>query len=72
MRFNPALPMLALTLSSCASKLEPLQPIPAVAQARQCPAYQLPPADLLKPPAKTDFLPPTLSPQLSKRSSSTN
>jgi hypothetical protein len=26
---------------------------------RQCPAYPLPPAELLKPPVKTNFLPPT-------------
>ena len=26
---------------------------------RHCPAYPLPPAALLKPPAKTDFLDPT-------------
>ena len=35
------------------------QPIPALAEQRQCPAYPLPPAALLKPPAKTDFLHPT-------------
>ena len=35
------------------------QPIPVLAQAHQCPAYPLPPADLLKPPVKTDFLTPT-------------
>ena len=33
------------------------QPIPAVAEPRQCPAFPLPPAALLKPPVKTDFLP---------------
>jgi hypothetical protein len=30
-----------------------------VAEQRQCPAYPLPPAALLKPPLKTDFLQPT-------------
>ena len=35
------------------------QPIPAVAEARQCPAWPLPPRALLKPPVKTDFLNPT-------------
>jgi hypothetical protein len=28
-----------------------------VAEQRQCPAYPLPPADLLKPPVTSDFLP---------------
>ena len=53
-----ALPLLALVLSSCASQPKP-QPIPAVAEQRQCPAYPLPPAALLRPPTKVDFLPPT-------------
>ena len=35
------------------------QPIPVLAEQRRCPAYPLPPAALLKPPVKTDFLPPT-------------
>ena len=51
-----ALPLLAIVLSACASPPERPQAIPAVAQVRQCPAYPLPPAALLKPPAKTDFL----------------
>ena len=51
-----ALPPLALLLSACASKPAPPQPIPAVAEQRQCPAYPLPPAELLQPPVKTDFL----------------
>jgi uncharacterized membrane protein len=46
-------------LSACAAKPQAPQPIPAVAQQRQCPAYPLPPADLMKPPVKTDFLTPT-------------
>jgi hypothetical protein len=50
-----ALPLLALVLSSCASSPRP-QPIPVLAEARQCPAYPRPPADLLKAPVKTDFL----------------
>lgn len=54
-----ALPPLALLLSACAGKVPAPQPIPAMAEARQCPAYPLPPADLLKPPVKTDFLTPT-------------
>ena len=55
---KPALPLLALSLTACATT-PTVQPIPAVAQSRQCPAYPLPPAALLKPPAKTDFLHPT-------------
>jgi len=68
---KPALPLLALLLSACASGPRP-QPIPALAQARQCPAFPLPPADMLKPPVKTDFLPPMPSLQPSRQSSSTN
>ena len=76
MTMRAALPMLALTLpvsllGACASSPKP-QPIPAVAEQRQCPRYPLPPANLIKPPAKTDFLYPTASPQPSKRSSSMN
>ena len=59
MTIRLALLTLALALSACASKAPQPQPIPAVAQARQCPAYPLPPAELLKPPVKTDFLPKT-------------
>ena len=51
-----ALPPLALLLSACAAKPQAPQPIPAVAEQRQCPAFPLPPTELLKPPAKTDFL----------------
>ena len=49
-----ALPLLALTLGACATNRPP-QPIPAQAEQRQCPAYPLPPAELLKAPVKTDF-----------------
>jgi|SRR5215213_2044018 len=42
----------------------------AIAQMRQCPAYPLPPPNLLKRPLKTDFL--TGSLQQSRPSSSTN
>ena len=58
MIMKPALPLLALALTSCASRPQVPQPIPIVAEQRQCPAYPLPPAALLKPPAKVDFLPP--------------
>ena len=53
-----ALPLLALTLGACASNPRP-QPIPVLAEAHQCPAFTLPPAALLKPPGKTNFLDPT-------------
>lgn len=67
-----ALPMLGLALSACASNPDTPQPIPAVAAQRQCPAYPVPPAELVRPPAKTDFLPPMPSSPPSKRSSSMN
>jgi len=66
-----ALPPLALLLSACASQPKP-QPIPVLAETHQCPAYPLPPADLLKPPVKTDFLGQTPWSPPSRRSSSTN
>ena len=50
--------LLALALSACASTPKS-QPISVLAEARQCPAYPLPPTELLKPPVKTDFLPRT-------------
>ena len=53
-----ALPLFALALTACARKPPPPQPIPALAEARQCPAWPLPPAELLKAPVKTDFLTP--------------
>ena len=59
MRSKSALPMLApallLLLTSCGASPGP-KPIPVLAQAHRCPAYPLPPAPLLKPPARTDFL----------------
>ena len=61
MTMKRALPPLALLLSACAAKPQAPQPIPALAEQRQCPPYPLPPASLLKPPAKTDFLSPTAS-----------
>ena len=51
-------PLLALLLSACASQPKP-QPVPVLAEVHECPRYPLPPAALLKPPAKTDFLPQT-------------
>jgi hypothetical protein len=51
--------MLALLPSGCATAHAP-EPIPVVAEQRQCPAFPLPPKALLKPPAKTDFLNPML------------
>jgi len=63
MTSKPVLPLLALTLptlllGACGSSPRP-QPIPVLAEAHQCPSFPLPPAGLLKPPARTDFLPPT-------------
>ena len=59
MTMKRALPALVLLLSACASKPQSPQAIPALAEQRQCPAYPLPPAALLRAPAKTDFLNPT-------------
>ena len=59
MTSRPVLPLLAIMLSSCAAKPQQPQAIPAVAQQRQCPPYPRPPADLIKPPVKADFLSPT-------------
>ena len=59
MTLKAALPLLALLPSACAGTTKPPQPIPAVAEQRQCPTYPLPPEELLKPPVKTDFLTPT-------------
>jgi hypothetical protein len=53
-----ALPTLVLVLSACAGKPQAPQPIPALAEHRQCPPFPLPPEELLKPPVKTDFLNP--------------
>ena len=66
---KPALPLLALLLTACTAKPVP-QPIPALPEQRRCPGYPLPPAELLKPPLKTDFLTPSSPP--SRPSSSTN
>ena len=72
MTLKAALLPLALLLSACAGRIQSPQPIPALAEARQCPAYPLPPTRLLQPPVKTDFLTPTASPRPSKPSSSMN
>ena len=58
MILKPVSLLLALTLTACASTPK-AQPIPVLAETRQCPAYPLPPETLLKAPAKIDFLPPT-------------
>jgi len=50
------LPPLVLLLTACAAKPAAPLPIPVLAEQRQCPAYPLPPAALLRPPAKIDFL----------------
>ena len=54
-----ALPTLALALTGCGKSLPPAQPVAAMAEQRQCPAYPLPPRDLMKVPVTTDFLPPS-------------
>ena len=59
MTSKPALPMLALALSACASKPRPAAADRGAGRAAPCPAYPLPPAELVKPPVKTDFLTPT-------------
>ena len=58
MNIRHALPLLALTLSACAAN-KPPQPIPVMAEQRQCPVYPLPPEELLKAPIKTNFQAPT-------------
>ena len=54
MTMRNAWPLLALSLAACGQ--ERPQPIAALPELRQCPAYPLPPANLLKAPVKTDFL----------------
>jgi len=49
-------PMLALVLSACSSHSERPQPLAAVAEQRFCPPPAQPPARLVMPPRKTDFL----------------
>ena len=46
-------------LSGCAKSYEPEPVLPVRAEVSQCPAFPLPPADLLKRPAIVDFLPPS-------------
>jgi len=53
MRF--VLPPLVLLLGACAQSPSP-RPIPVLAEQHRCPAFPLPPKELLKPPAKIDFL----------------
>ena len=43
----------------CACKRERVRPIPVAAEERTCPAFPVPPADLMQPPRKLDFLSPT-------------
>ena len=51
-------PALLILPSACGSTPGP-QPIPVLAEQRQCPAFPVPPKELLRPPVKTDFLGPT-------------
>jgi hypothetical protein len=61
MTLKPAFPMLALALCACSSKVDPPQPLAALAEQRLCPPPARPPARLVVPPRKTDFLSPTAS-----------
>lgn len=54
-----ALPMLALALPLSGCVKPSPQAIKAVAETRQCPAFPIPPASLMRRPVKIDFLPPT-------------
>ena len=51
-----AWPMLALALNACSSVRDRPQPLAAVAEQRLCPPLAQPPARLVVPPKKTDFL----------------
>ena len=59
MTLKPGWPTLALSLSACSSPNERPQPLAAVAEQRLCPPPAQPPAKLVVPPKKTDFLSPT-------------
>jgi hypothetical protein len=53
-----SLPVFGLIMLSACGEQHP-QPIPVVAETRQCPALPQVPADLMQPPRKVDFLPKT-------------
>jgi len=72
MTLKPVWPMLALALSACSSPIERPQPLAAVAEQRLCPPPAQPPARLVVPPRKTDFLFPTAFSPPSRQSSSTS
>ena len=57
-----ALALCAPVTMFCGCTQERPQPIPVVAEQRQCPAFPMPPAALMVPPEKTDFLPMAGSP----------
>ena len=63
------LPMLALALSSCGNSYRPEPALPVRPAVSHCPAYPLPPGELLRRPAITDFLPPQTKPVSSAPSS---
>lgn len=51
-----SLPVFGLIMLSACGGQRP-QPIPVVAESRQCPALPQVPADLMQAPRKMDFLP---------------
>jgi hypothetical protein len=53
--------MLALALSACSSHRDRPQPLAAVPEQRLCPPLAQPPARLVAPPRKTDFLSPPMT-----------
>ena len=59
MTLKRVLPTLALALFACSSGQDRPQPLAAVAEQRLCPPPAQPPARLVVPPKKTDFLSPT-------------
>jgi hypothetical protein len=66
------LPLLALVLCARSSTRGRPQSLAAVAEQRLCPRPAQPPAQLVVPPKKMDFISPIASWQPSRRSSSTN
>jgi len=69
MTIKLALQICALAMSvSCAPQPERIPVAPD--QPLVCPRFPAPPAELMVPPARTDFLPPDTPPSLSRSGSS--